>query len=148
MVDSMNEFFKTRSLSQEIPSAKDEKSERAFPEGDIKTAKYRNYYDVDNTITTAQTSDPNDPDHPNYDRERVFVALERNAERVAVINDNPIGGATLFIIISHDGEAHWTRERPIYPQETKIYYNVYELRLRSPVASSPYRVTEYQILIP
>ncbi|MDD3474321.1 MAG: hypothetical protein PHP08_00275 [Candidatus Dojkabacteria bacterium] len=137
-IKEREEFFKQAQNSQQKRS----RSEKAIPEGNIETRKFKNYYDNNSTITLAQATNPNDPDVNTYNRERIFVSVERNAEQVIVSND---GTDTLFVIVSHGGEMQWSRERPVYPGENKIYYNVYELRLRSPTASLPYRVSEYPI---
>lgn len=137
---SMDEFFKAKKTGQSANEAS--KSDKARPEGDVEIKRYRNYYDIADTITTAQATDPNDQDSVNYDQEQVFVSLERNAEKIIVSND---GLDTLFVIASHEGGQNFSRERPIYPGENKIYFNIYELRLRSPTAGLAYRVTEYPI---
>lgn len=139
-MSSMNEFFKAKKTGETAKEAS--KSDKARSEGDIDKKRYRNYYDINNTITTAQTTDPNDQDNVNYNQEQVFVSLERNAEELIVSND---GNDTLFVIVSHEGGQNFARERPIYPGENKTYYNIYELRLRSPTQGLPYRVTEYPI---
>lgn len=137
---NMDTFFKAKQTGQ---SAKESsKSDKAKPEGDLVVKKYRNYFDISDTITTAQATDPHDEDHPNYDREEVFVSLERNADTITVSND---GSDTLYVIASHEGGQNFARERAIYPGENKTYYNIYELRLRSPTAGLAYRVTEYPI---
>ena len=145
--DRMSEIFgydkkPIKSLSPVRPIRSLAPLEKKLPEGKIEIRKYRNYYDVNNTITTAQAANPNDEDHPNYNRERVFEVLERNAETIRVTND---GNDTLYIIVSHEGGQNFSRERPIYAGDIKEFYNVYELRLRSPTAGLPYRVTEYKI---
>lgn len=121
------------------------KGREAISTGDIKIQEYVNYYDVSNTITTAGASNPNDFDSNIYNRERIYQILERNAKKLTVANDVALGGATLFAIISHEGTMGFSGETPIYPQERKVYFNVYELRLRSPTQGLPYRVTEYDI---
>ena len=140
---NMDEFFKAKKTGMSANEAS--KSDKARPEGDVEIKRYRNYYDVSNTITTAQATDPNDQDNANYNQEQVFVSLERNAEKVWVINDVAEQGATLFVIVSHEGGQNFARERPIYPQQFKVYYNVYELRLRSATQGLAYRVTEYEV---
>lgn len=160
MVDRMSELFgyqNTDDLTPPIKSMGKEnrkenknttlpkelsKSDKAKSEGKIEKCRYRNYYDVNDTITTAQTTNPHDEDHPNYNRERIFEALERNAEIIYVIND---GTDVLYVIISHEGGQNFARERPIYPGDIKTFYNVYELRLRSATGGTEYRVTEYEI---
>ena len=123
-------------------SSKDVKGQKAFPKGLIERKIYDNYYDSNNTITNIQLTNPNDEDHPNYNRERIFESLERNAELLYVAND---GIYTMYAIASHAGGQSFTRERPIYPGEIKLYYNIYEIRLRCETAGNPYRVTEYDI---
>lgn len=140
-MSDMNKFFKT---PQTKKSAKElSKSDKSIPQGDLILKTYRNYYDINNTITTAQTTNPNDEDNVNYNQEQVFVSLERNAPYLWVAND---GNNTLFVIASHEGGQNFSRERPIYAQQAKIYYNIYELRLRSPTQGLAYRVTEYGLL--
>lgn len=117
----------------------------AISTGDINIHEYTNYYDVSDTITTVGANDPNDFDSNVYNRERIYQILGRNAKRLTVTNDVALGGATLFVIISHEGTIGFSGETPIYPQERKVYFNVYELRLRSPTQGLPYRVTEYII---
>lgn len=110
----------------------------------IATKRYNDYYDVSDTITVAGATNPNDFDSQVYNRERVFVDKGRNAERLLVKND---GEDILYCVVSHLGELAMSAEVPVYPEESKIYYNVYELRLRSPTAGNAYRVTEYELLI-
>lgn len=120
----------------------EEKGQEALPRGKIEKKRYRNYYDVSGSITTAGASNPNDFESNVYNRERVFEILERYADAIQVSND---GTDTLFVIVSHGGTTGFTGEAPVYPGENKIYYNVYELRLRSPTSGNRYRVTEYDI---
>lgn len=120
----------------------DEKGAEALQKGKIELYKYRNYYDVDKTITTAAPNNPNDFDSPVYQRERVYVDLQRNADLILIANDGP---GTLFVIVSHGGEVEFSQETQIFAGDTKMYYNVYELRVRSPIAGLHYRITEYDI---
>lgn len=123
--------------------------ERNMSQGDIKIEKYLRYYDKSNTIQVAGTSDPNNPDSPVYNQERIHDALQRNAPELMIINDEPITqGATLFVVVSHGGQQTFSPEAPLYPQETKIYYNIYEVRLRSAKQGHVYRVTEYHVHMP
>lgn len=126
----------------DIRTYTDEKGWRAIPKGELYITKYSNYYDVFHTIETAGPTDPNDFDSPVYNSERIFESLQRYAEYIEVAND---GTDNLFVIVSHGGRTNFSQETPIFPGETKIYYNVYELRLRSPIQGLPYRVTEYDI---
>jgi len=114
------------------------------------------YFSTDETaISIATPTKPSSPDTiadpltgtPGYDRIRVFQVLDRNSPHLSVIND---GTASLFVIVSHDGQIWSTDENPILVGEARLFHNVYELRLRSPVAGNValftggvYRATEY-----
>lgn len=143
--NSMDNFFrntnqeKIESLSDKSTDAK---SETSIPKGLVQSKVYGDYYDVSNTITVASSADPNDFDSAVYNRERIFEVLERNAERLLVKND---GSDILYVVSTHIGGLSFSREVPIYPGEAKIYYNIYELRLRSSTEGLTYRVTEYNI---
>lgn len=115
----------------------------SISKGPVFFNRYSNYYDINNTITTAGPINPNDFDSPVYNVERVFESIDRYAEIIHVIND---GTDDLFVIVSHGGRTNFSQETPIFPGEVKQYYNVYELRLRSPTAGLPYRVTEYFLM--
>lgn len=128
-------------------SPETEKSKKPSPES-IHIRKYDNYYDATNTITNALSTDPLDPDNANYNQEQIHVALGRNAPVLYVSNDEAAAsGHTLFVIVSHHGGQHFSRERNIEPQQEKEYYNVYELRLRSATQGAKYRVSEYKIRV-
>lgn len=142
MTEEQKKFLAQAQSSQQKRS----RGDKAIPEDEVKILKYRNYYDIANMITTAQATNPNDVDNANYNQEQVFVALERNAEVIYVRNDEPLGGATLYVIVSHSGGTEFSGEKPIYPKETKRYYNVFELRLRSSTEGHKYRVSEDSIL--
>lgn len=129
-------------LAAELKKSTDAKSWEALSQGNLDIRRYANYYDVANTINTAGAINPNDFDSPVYNVERVFEYLERYAEIMYVAND---GTDNLFVIVSHGGRTVFSQEAPIYPGEVKCYFNVYEIRLRSPTARLPYRVTEYCI---
>jgi len=120
----------------------DVKSHASIPHGEIETKKYKDYYDVATTITTAGSTNPNDPNSNVYNIEPIFRDKERYAERLLVKND---GADTLFLIISHGGSLNLSAEVPLYAGESKVYYNVFELRLRSPTSGNPYRVMEYEL---
>ncbi len=94
---------------------------------------------------------------PGYDRIQVYESLDRNSPRLSVIND---GAETLFILESSDGENWSSVELPILTGEARAFYNVYELRIRSPTAGSlttfigglhvggVYRATEHEYWLP
>ena len=112
------------------------------------------YYDTPQTIINVPTPlQPNSPDTfsvlpaaPGYQSENIYAALGRIAPKVTVIND---GTATLFVISSPDGKT-WSSENTILTGEARTLWNVWEIRLRSPLAGAigppttggVYRVTE------
>lgn len=120
----------------------DEKGRDTTRRGRAFIYKYLNYYDVKNTINKAGPEDPQDFDSPVYNIERVFEVLERYSDIIHVING---GTESLFCTVSHEGKTNFSKESVIFPGEVKDFYNVYELRLRSPEVGLPYRVTEYLI---
>jgi len=114
----------------------------------------KEYYDTPQTIITVPTPlQPNSPDSfsvlpatPGYQSENIYAALERIATKITVIND---GTVTLFVISSPEGKT-WSSENTILTGEARTFWNVWELRLRSPLAGvigppttgGVYRVTE------
>jgi len=144
--NTMDNFFRNNSTTQTTEALADKstdaKSSTSIPKGIVKSKVYGDYYDVSDTIDTALADDPNNFDDAAYNREEIFKVLERNAEKLLVKND---GGDTLFTTITHVGGLSYSKEVPIYPGEFKIYYNVYEIRLRSPTATTAYRVMEYHL---
>lgn len=118
------------------------------------------YYDTPLTIITVPTPlQPNSPDSfsvlpatPGYQSENLYAALERISPKITVIND---GTATLFVISSPDGKT-WSSENTILTGEARTFWNVWELRLRSPLAGvigppttgGVYRVTERDYWLP
>lgn len=116
---------------------------RNVPTGKAEDEIRGRYYDISNTITVATAVDPGDADAAAYQQERIYDTIQRRGDRVTVTNDIPLDGGTLFVRVAHDGMNTFGPETPIYPQQFKTYFNVYELRLRSPMANLPYRVTEY-----
>lgn len=129
-------------LTTELKIFTNAKSWEAISQGNLYFRRYSNYYDIHSTITTAAASNPNDFDSRVYNVEKVYESLERYAEIIYVAND---GTDNLYVIVSHGGRTRFSTEAPIYPGEIKRYFNIYEIRLRSPTAGLPYRVTEYHI---
>ncbi len=116
-----------------------------------------NYYNRDQqTISVAGPNppagtnyNPNDPVYGN--QELVYDSLHphRRAPRIQIINDatDTITDKTIYVISSSDG-SNWTPEATIRIGEARSFYDVWELRLRSPTAGTPYRVTEWDIWLP
>ncbi len=127
-------------LTENLKTFTNAKSWEAISRGTLDVRRYANYYDVHETIVVAAASDPNDFDSIVYNVERIYESLERYAEIIYVAND---GSDNLYVIVSHGGRTRFSTEAIVYPGEVKCYWNVYEIRLRSPTAGLPYRVTEY-----
>lgn len=113
------------------------------------------YYDTPQTVITVPTPiQPNSPDifsivitaTPGYQAETIYATLRRIAPKITVIND---GSDTLFVITSPEGKT-WSSEATILSGEARTFWNVWEIRLRSPTAGilgtpntgGVYRVTE------
>lgn len=112
------------------------------------------YYDTPQTVISVATTTQPSPDvisnalagTPGYQVEEIYPTLMRISPKITVIND---GSATLFVISSPDGK-DWSAEVTILVGEARTFYNVWELRLRSPTAGGigpptsggVYRVTE------
>ncbi len=103
-------------------------------------------------VTVATATKPESPDTiagtTGYDRIKVAETLNRISPKISVIND---GNVNLYVIISTDGETWSADENPILVGEAREFFNVYELRIRSPTAGDLttlqggiYRITEYQ----
>jgi len=107
-------------------------------------------------VTVATANKPESPDviagvpagATGYDRITISDILGHISPKISVIND---GNAALYIIASSDGKTWSNDENPILVGEAREFYNVYELRIRSPTAGTVatsqggvYRVTEYQ----
>ena len=126
-----------------MPYMYNEKGRDTTRRGRAHIYKYLNYYDVTNTIKRPSNVDPQDFDSPIYNKEMIFSVLERYSDIIHVING---GTNPLFVIVSHEGSTNFSKESVIFPGEVNDFYNIYELRLRSPEAGLQYRVTEYDIM--
>jgi hypothetical protein len=136
-------------MQKEVPWIEKFKGKESVSQGKVEAELFNKYYDESNTIDIAGPIDPNDADSNVYNQERVYEALgQRRAKQIMVINDQPVGGNTLFVRASHSDPNTFSPERPIFPQETKIYFNIYELRLRSALQGHAYRVMEYILVKP
>lgn len=114
------------------------------------------YYDTPQTVIAVATpAQPNSPDTfsnatavppvQGYQSENIYATVGRIANKITVIND---GTTTLFVISSPEGKT-WSSENTILIGEARTFWNVWELRLRSPSAGvlapltgGVYRVTE------
>lgn len=114
------------------------------------------YYNTGNRTIAVATPNPPagttiSPSDPGYNSELIYDSLipHRNSPRLTVINDgtDTITDKTIYVISSSDG-SNWSAEVPLLIGEARSFYNVWELRLRSPTALVPYRITEYDIWLP
>lgn len=100
------------------------------------------------TVSISTPTKPQDPDvianaaagQAGYDTISVFYEKKKLSNKVWVINDGP---GTLFAVATADGQK-WSGESEIFPKEFRAFTTVYELRVRSPDASTKYRVMEYE----
>lgn len=103
------------------------------------------------TITVATPVRPADPDviavggAAGYDRIVIFHELNRISPKCWVTNDGDgaQGTPTLFAIATSDG-IKWSGESEIFTNEFRAFFNVHEIRVRSPNAATRYRTTEYE----
>lgn len=134
-------------------------SKESVSRGEVKIKKYTNYYDRHFTIgvtppntgpntpsgTGLSATDPNDFDSPVYLVARIYEELDqRYADVIHVANR---GIDTLFVVISHGGRTNFSKEEPIYPGDVKDFYQVYEMRFRSPTTGVIFQVSEYDIWV-
>lgn len=126
-----------------LPYVYNEKGRDTTRRGRAHIYRFLNYYDIKNKIKKAGPIDPEDFDSPIYNIERIYEVLERYSDIINVAND---GTEILFVTISHEGRTTFSKESIILPGEVKQFYNVYELRLRSPQTGLEYRVSEYLLM--
>ena len=81
---------------------------------------------------------------PGYTQVLVHDIMRRNSNKLNVINDGP---NTLYVRASDDGKKFSQIEVAILFGEARTFFNVYELRTRSPDASNQFRITEYDYWI-
>ena len=82
------------------------------------------------------------PGRQGYDTHPIFSILGRVAPALIVANEP---GSPLYVVVTSDGHS-WGGEIVIEQGEARTFYDVWELRLRSPLANTQYRITEFEIL--
>lgn len=98
------------------------------------------------TVTVATATKPADPDvltvggAAGYDRIVIFHELHRLSPKCWVKNDGP---GILYAVATSDG-IKWSGESEIMLNEFRAFFNVYEIRVRSPDATTRYRTSEYE----
>lgn len=99
------------------------------------------------TLTTAVLTDPGlyniitTTNLSGYTQESIKILLGRNSSKLYVSN---LGPGIIYLRVSKDGASFSNAEAVIYEGEIKTFYNVYEIRLRSPTANTNYIYTEYE----
>ena len=100
-------------------------------------------------VTVATPAKPGNPDiiatggAAGYDRVLIFFNGQRISDKVWLINDGP---GSLFVLTSYD-LVKWSGEDEVKPGEFRAFTTAYELRVRSPLASTTYRLTEYEPIL-
>lgn len=96
------------------------------------------------TLTNAVAAEPNidNVSATGYTQELIFPVLQRLSPELYVIN---LGPGTIFVRASKNG-SDFSLQSPVFEGDNKTFYDVFELRLRSPTASTQYIVTENEYL--
>ena len=81
---------------------------------------------------------------PGYTQVLVHDIMRRNSNRLSIINDGP---GALYVRASDDGNKFSQIEIALLFGEARTFFNVYELRIRSPDATNQFRATEYDYWI-
>lgn len=94
------------------------------------------------TLSNAVSNEPNidDISTTGYTQELIFPILKRLSPELYFIN---LGPGTIFLRVSKDG-TNFSVQSPVFEGEVKTFYDVFELRLRSPTANTQYIITEYE----
>ena len=105
-----------------------------------------NLYDERYTSIIATPDKPESQDviatttFAGYTQHRINEKIHRNASKLYVINDGP---TALYVVSTPDAKRWSADEAIVYSGESREFYNVYEIRVRTPEADHIYRVTEY-----
>lgn len=76
-----------------------------------------------------------------YTRVAIKDVLNRLSQEIYLINQGP---GTIYARKSNDGKTFSTTEIPIFAGEKATFNDLYELRIRTDLAGTSYRVTEYE----
>lgn len=102
------------------------------------------------TVTVATAVRPTDPDvlavggAAGYDRISIFHELNRLSPKCWVINDGAEQAAPILYAIATSDGIKWSGESEILDHEFRAFFNVHEIRVRSPSNATRYRTTEYE----
>ena len=94
------------------------------------------------TLTNAVINEPiiDDVTATGYTQEQIFSILQRLSPELYFINFGP---GTIFLRVTKNG-SDFSLQSPVFEGEVKTYYDVFELRLRSPTAQTQYLITEFE----
>lgn len=94
------------------------------------------------TLTNAVLNEPiiDDVSATGYTQEQIFSILQRLSPELYFINFGP---GTVFLRVSKNG-SEFSLQSPVFEGEVKTYYDVFEVRLRSPTAQTQYLITEFE----
>lgn len=76
-----------------------------------------------------------------YTRVAVWDILERLSQTIYALNQGP---GTIFVRKSNDGKTFSAVEIPVFAGERHTFNDVYEFRIRTDLAGTRYRITEYE----
>lgn len=93
------------------------------------------------TIATAVTTDPGQADSILYTSHDVYAEMQRVAPVLYLVN---LGPGTMYARVSDNGVDFSSSEYAVFEGGIIELYNVYEIRVRSPVAGTRYVVTEHK----
>lgn len=79
-----------------------------------------------------------------YTRVAIKDVLNRLSQEIYLINQGP---GTIYARKSNDGKNFSTTEIPIFAGEKATFNDLYELRIRSDISGTQYRVTEYETVL-
>ena len=102
------------------------------------------------TVTVATPVRPADPDvlavggAAGYDRIIIFHELNRLSPKCWVINDGAEQAAPILYAVATSDGMKWSGESEILNHEFRAFFNVHEIRVRSPNAATRYRTSEYE----
>lgn len=94
------------------------------------------------TLTNAVAAEPeiDNVSATGYTQQFIFPILQRLSPELYVIN---LGPGTIFLRVSKNGH-DFSLQSPVFEGEVKTFYDVFEIRLRSPTAQTQYLITEFE----
>ncbi len=95
------------------------------------------------TLVTAVITVPTEDDVSitGYTRVAIWDVLGRLSQTLFIINQGP---GTIYVRKSNDGKTFSAIEIPIFAGEKGTFNDLYEMRIRTEIAGTQYRVTEYE----